>query len=137
MSVLRYLNHDWWQTQEIERCEQEMRDLRRKSSRQRATLHDEIDEVNDDLARTVLLLHALVQACLRKGLLTREDITAVATELDLKDGVQDGKLNPQLARPPQERASDRPPSVEGHLHELEKQNLDSPEDFLRDLEKGS
>ncbi len=60
---------------------------------------ERMSQLEDDLARTHLLIHALVEACVDKGILTREQITRACTRLDLLDGVADGKLDPAVIRP--------------------------------------
>lgn len=63
---------------------------------------ERLEQLEDDLARTHLLIHALVEACLSKGVLTREQISEACARLDLLDGVADGKLDPSVIRPKKE-----------------------------------
>jgi len=63
---------------------------------------ERLEQLEDDLARTHLLIHALVEACLSKGVLTREQISEACARLDLLDGVADGKLDPAVLRPKKE-----------------------------------
>ena len=60
--------------------------------------------LEDDLARAVLLVHTLVEACIRKGVFTREEIIQAARQIDLFDGVADGKLDPAAVRPKEKPA---------------------------------
>ena len=67
-----------------------------------------VEQLEDDLARSVLLIHTLAEACVQKGVFTREEIAEAAAEIDLFDGVADGKLDPAAVRPQPER---KPPIV--------------------------
>lgn len=58
-----------------------------------------LTELEDDLARATLLIHTLTEACLRQGVFSEQEIAAVAAEIDLFDGVADGKLDPAVVRP--------------------------------------
>ena len=105
------------------------------SSRASADLRQRVDELEDDLGRATLIVHALAEACVRKGLLGREEIAAIVDEVDLLDGKADGKLDPAALRSPDEQRAKRPPSAERHLHDLESQETQSPGEFLSDLER--
>jgi hypothetical protein len=59
---------------------------------------ERIEQLEDDLARAVLLVHTLVEACVKNGVFTRREIVAVAQEIDLFDGVADGRLDPAAVR---------------------------------------
>jgi hypothetical protein len=58
-----------------------------------------IAQLEDDLARAVLLIHSLTEACVQKGIFTREEIAKTAAEIDMFDGIADGKLDPKVVRP--------------------------------------
>jgi hypothetical protein len=66
----------------------------------RIQLVDRVNQLEDDLSRTLLLLQALTETCIAKGVLTREELAAMAEQVDLSDGVADGKLDLQTIRPP-------------------------------------
>lgn len=59
---------------------------------------ERMDEIEDDLGRIALLARALADLCIRKGLLTKDELTAMASEVDLSDGTEDGKVTQN--RPP-------------------------------------
>ena len=67
---------------------------------------ERVADLEDDLARAVLLIHTLVETCIRKGIFTREEIVEAAREIDLFDGVADGKLDPARVRPKQRQEGD-------------------------------
>ncbi len=105
MGWTRYLLHDFWTARELDRIDQEMYARRRTEQRGRIELRQRVEELEDDLGRVALLARALAEACLQKGLLTRNEIAAMATKVDTADGVQDGKLDPRrLSSPPDESA---------------------------------
>jgi len=60
---------------------------------------DRVAQLEDDLARAVLLIHTLAEACIRKGVLTRDEIAEAARKVDLLDGTADGRLDPSAVRP--------------------------------------
>jgi len=62
-------------------------------------LHMRIAQLEDDLARAVLLIHSLAEACVEKGIFTREEIAEAAAEIDMLDGIADEKLDPKVVRP--------------------------------------
>ncbi|NQU22038.1 MAG: hypothetical protein HQ567_12200 [Candidatus Nealsonbacteria bacterium] len=118
MGWTRYLMHDFFTAREFDRLDDAAERRRQTASSARGDLRCRVDDLEDDLARMALLVHSLAEACVRNGALTREEISAVMTEVDLADGVADGKLDPATQRPPAE-----PSKRSGR-----------PEDFLKDLE---
>lgn len=60
---------------------------------------DRITQLEDDLARAMLLIHSLTEACLTKGVFSREELAAAIRDIDMFDGVADGKLDPAVVRP--------------------------------------
>ena len=71
---------------------------------------DRVEQLEGDLARAVLLIHTLAEACIAKGVFTRNEIAQAAAETDLLDGTADGKLDPAAVRPRQKR---KPPVIRG------------------------
>ncbi len=134
MSWTRYLCHDFFTAQELNRMEDRVRQMRSSSARSDTNLRNRIDELEDDIGRLSLLTHALAEACVRKGVFNREEIAAVADELDLLDGRADGRLDPEALRGPGEQRSASSRSPQDHLHELEKREQQTPGQFLSDLE---
>jgi len=53
-----------------------------------------VDELEDELARATLFIQTLIEACLKRGVFSREELQQVAREVDLLDGVADGRLDP-------------------------------------------
>jgi hypothetical protein len=92
--VKKYLAEGQYET-----YEQYLARVRQSNAPPRATTLDRATQLEDDLARAVLIIHTLVEACVRKGVFTREEIARVAAEVDLWDGIADGRLDPATVRP--------------------------------------
>jgi hypothetical protein len=121
MSWSRYLNNDWWQTEQIESVNRKLRQAQNTRVAADARLGDDLEQLSNDLGRALLLLHSLVETCVRKGVLSRDEIREVARELDLSDGVADGKVDPATLRPAEENARRRPETTLDFLRRLERQ----------------
>jgi len=134
MSFMRYFAHDYWQTSQIDRLDAKVRQIRLHESASRGRDMDRFEILEDDLARMALLVHALSEACVRKGVLTREEITAMIEEVDLADGQADGKLDPAVMRPEDQQRPRHPPTPREHLRELERRDDLGPSEFLAGLE---
>lgn len=57
------------------------------------SLEARIAQLEDDLGRVALLTRALMDAVLKKGLLSQVEIAEMMTKADLSDGTRDGKLD--------------------------------------------
>ena len=69
-----------------------------------------------------MLLQSLAELSVAKGVVTREEIAAMAERVDMEDGVADGKLDPAVMRPEQEESEDElPVSPKEHLRRLEEE----------------
>lgn len=66
-------------------------------------LQKRVDQLEDDLGRVALLTRALIDAILKKGVLTQIELAEMMTKADMQDGVRDGKLDMRTLhqRPPQ------------------------------------
>lgn len=84
----------------------------------RIMLDDRVDQLEGDLGRALLLLQALAETCVAKGILSRQEIAEMAKTIDVSDGIADGKLDPQTMRPAPSPAAE-PVSPEEHLRRLE------------------
>jgi hypothetical protein len=79
MGWTRYLMHDFWTAKELDRIDREMYTRRRTEQRGRIELRQRVEGLEDDLGCVALLARALAEACLQKGLLTRNEIAAMVT----------------------------------------------------------
>jgi len=56
-------------------------------------MENRVAQLEDDLGRVALLTRALMDAILKKGVLTQVEIAEMMTKADLSDGTRDGKLD--------------------------------------------
>lgn len=85
--------------EEFESMEDRVTRLRSETIEIQANPKDRVQELEDDLARATLLIYVLCEACIQKGVMTREEFETAAAEIDLFDGVADGRLDPAVVRP--------------------------------------
>jgi hypothetical protein len=58
-----------------------------------ASLEDRVKELESDLGRVALLTRALIDACLKKGLVTQVELAELMRKADASDGTEDGRLD--------------------------------------------
>ncbi len=56
-------------------------------------LEARIAQLEDDLGRVALLTRALMDAILKKGVLSQIELAEMMTKADMSDGTRDGKLD--------------------------------------------
>jgi hypothetical protein len=103
----------------------------------RSDLREELDVLQYNFARTLLLVHAITTTLLRKQLITKGELQALIQELDLLDGQADQAIAPEVL--PGMQPKPEPRSAETALDNLAKQMGDtgpSPREFLKELEEG-
>jgi len=136
MSQYPYWADNWFATREIkrqfDRLKGQLRDARSDSAADLRSVLAAIDQLEVDVGRVLLKLHAVVDVLVDKGLVAADQLAAKAQELDGMDGQSDGILHPSLFRTPEEQA--RAPSPRAFLIALEKQT-ESPKEFLAQLEQ--
>ena len=66
------------------------------------SLETRVSNLEDDLGRVALLTRALIDAVLKKGVITQVDLAEMMAKQDLSDGERDGKLDLKKlrSRPP-------------------------------------
>jgi hypothetical protein len=57
-----------------------------------------VAQLEDDLGRVALLTRALMDAILKKGVLSQIEIAEMMTKADMSDGERDGKLDLKTLR---------------------------------------
>jgi hypothetical protein len=57
-----------------------------------------VAQLEDDLGRVALLTRALMDAILKKGVLSQIEIAEMMTQADMSDGERDGKLDLKTLR---------------------------------------
>jgi len=106
----------------LESLDQKLKRYRERAKDARIQLVDRVSQLEDDLGRALLLIRALAETCVAKGVLSREEIAEMAKRVDLADGVADGKLDPETIRPAQPTRPSTPVSPEEHLRRLEEES---------------
>lgn len=61
-------------------------------------LEARVADLESDLGRVALLARALMDACIKKGVLSQLDIAQMLRAIDASDGVEDGRLDPKMLR---------------------------------------
>jgi hypothetical protein len=61
-------------------------------------LEARIAQLEDDLGRVALLTRALMDAILKKGVLSQIELAEMMTKADMSDGTRDGKLDMSTLR---------------------------------------
>ena len=76
------------------------RRLRRagRVGRDESRIGEELDETESDLGRALLLTVSLHNVLKEKGLLVPADLAEAARDVDLLDGLADGRLDPSAVR---------------------------------------
>jgi hypothetical protein len=62
------------------------------------SLETRVTQLEDDLGRVALLTRALIDAVLKKGLLSQIELAEMMTKADMSDGTRDGKLDLSVLR---------------------------------------
>lgn len=107
MSSFNYWFGNFWTAREFGRMDVQMRRRARTARKGRVQIRKQVDELEEDLGRIALLCRALAEVCIKKGVLTHNELAAMIGEVDLADGVQDGRLDPKKLRPGQGTKGDR------------------------------
>jgi len=56
-------------------------------------MKDRVTQLESDLGRVALIARALMEACLKKGVLTQVEIAEMMRKVDASDGTEDGRLD--------------------------------------------
>jgi hypothetical protein len=94
-----YVHHWGYPSRDIEREIAARRRAHLVSVRARLRLQQRVERLEDDLARLGLVAMALAKLCLDKGVVSPEELQAQMKEIDLADGVEDGKPAPGATEP--------------------------------------
>jgi hypothetical protein len=106
-------------TRHSEMLDAKLKRFRAGSLGSRIHTEDRVNQLEDDVSRALLLLQALTETCIAKGVLTRDELAAMAEQVDLSDGVADGKLDLQTIRPPVVEGPVIDTTTEEYLQKLE------------------
>lgn len=93
----------WFAAEQAKDLEQRLAKAVQHNRERRVAERERIAELEGDIARVALLARALAELCLRKGVLTHEELVKQLAETDFADGVFDAALDPQLVEPGKHR----------------------------------
>lgn len=111
---LDWLFGDDWASSDFSRIKAELRSAELRTRRNRNAARRGQLELEQGLARVALVVRAMADLCIARGIFTSEQLLAQLSEADLADGVQDGGLDPKLVIPGSQRLVQLPhldPSV--------------------------
>ena len=111
----------------------EVRQTRMDNGADMRTVYSLLDQLETDIGRVLLKVHAISDVLLEKGVLNSAELAAKAKDLDLLDGESDGKIHPSVFRTEQEQ--DCILSPRAFLLHLEKEDVVTPRGFLAQLEE--
>ena len=131
MTESPYWSNNWFAQQELRRRLNGLRDkvqeAREESGADLRTVLGAIDQLEVDIGRALLKVHAITEILQEKGLVNEDELAEKAGELDLLDGDEDGILHPSVFRTEEE--AQRAPSPRAFLISLEDKTL-NPREFL-------
>lgn len=97
MSVFDYMyDNDWIQRQDIDNLRRSGMVLRNKMIRDGGRIRNleaELDYLTDQVGHLTLLNEALLRMLEKKNVIVRDEFRSLLVEVDLEDGVHDGKLS--------------------------------------------
>ena len=93
MGVLDYMyDNDWIQRNDINNLQRSNQVMRSKVIRDGTRIRN----LEDEIDHLTLINEALLRMLEKKGVLARDEFRALLVEVDLEDGVHDGKLAPTV-----------------------------------------
>jgi hypothetical protein len=84
---------------EMEEADRRRRRAHLTAVRARLRLQERVEQLEDDLARVGLVTMALAKLCIDKGVLTLDELNVRMSEVDIADGVEDGKATSDAMEP--------------------------------------
>jgi len=106
---------------EIEGLRMAARSAARQHAHRVSDIRERMDDLEEWIGELSLLNQTLLRLLLARGAFTKENFHAVFRELDLLDGVKDGKLSkPPLAREAKEREG--PAGRSGKPHRVRRED---------------
>lgn len=85
------LDSHWRQRADIDALEDQSRQVARRLRRENAALEAKVEDLEEELAGMTLFVRSLLGALIETGVLTPDEFGAKLRELDLEDGVEDGR----------------------------------------------
>jgi len=109
MAFEPYMWPDLFTAPAFRRLDERIVRMRRREWDSRRRSGEDLDRLENDVARVALLARALAELGLKKGLFTREELLAQLLESDMSDGAEDHKLAPDVVMPGEEKLADLEP----------------------------
>lgn len=98
MSYGRYLMHDWFTAEALDDIDYRIKAIRQSDLRAKKTLARHVLALENDVAHLALVLRAVGDLLLEKGLVTEAELESKISAADLLDGSADRRLSPKLAK---------------------------------------
>lgn len=98
MDWSKHFMHDYWQTSQIDKLNAAVESLVTRERTTHTQTAERVEALEEELARAVLVIHTLLEVCVRKGVFSKADFQQVVDEIDFLDGMIDGKLDPRALR---------------------------------------
>jgi len=111
---LDWLFGDDGSTSDLRQLKTHMRSVEQRARRNRSAARRGELKLEQGLTRVAMVVRAMADLCIARGIFTSEQLLAQLSDADLADGVQDGGLDPELAIPGSHRLVNLPsldPSV--------------------------
>lgn len=109
-SVLDYMfDNEWIQRADIENLKTSAQQMQSTAFQMRRKVIDDaqrIRELEDQVAHLTLINEAVLRMLEKKGVFARDEFRSLLVEIDLEDGVHDGKL-----APPERKDAPKPSSL--------------------------
>ncbi len=102
MDWSKHFMHDYWQTSQIDKLNAAVDTLVKRERHTHSKTAERVDALEEELARAVLVIHTLLEVCVRKEVFSKEEFRQVVDEMDFLDGIMDGKLDPRALRKKEE-----------------------------------
>lgn len=105
-------------SQEQRQLEQGLAAAARARIRDKAQLSARVEQLESDLGRVALVARTLADLCVRKGVFSAEEFEAQFREADFADGVGDGRLDPKVVKPGEQKLAQLKPVADGPPRKL-------------------
>jgi hypothetical protein len=97
MGISRWLFNDWFTAAELDHVDARFDEAVHRNDARHGRNEDVLRELRGDVGRLALLTRALVELCVERGVLTRQQLKQKMLEIDLLDGRRDGRIAPGAA----------------------------------------
>lgn len=94
---------DDWATSDLAQSRPQLRSVEMRARRNRNSARRGELKLEQGVMRVAMVVRAMADLCIARGIFTSEQLLAQLAEADLADGVQDDGLDPKLAVPGSQR----------------------------------